>query len=46
MARSFDRNKKRLLGTPVFNIARYGSECWAIKRSDGEKVKAFEMRLD
>ena len=29
--------KKRLLGTLVFSIANYGSECWVLKKSVEEK---------
>ena len=35
--------KQRLLGTLVFSISSYGSEGWALKKSDEEKIKAFEM---
>ena len=35
--------RKRLLGTLVFSVYSYGSECWVLKKSDEEKIKAFEM---
>ena len=37
------RTKLRILCTLVFSIFLYASECWTIKKTDADKINAFEM---
>ena len=37
------RQKIRLLRSIVFPIATYGSECWAMKKSDRARIQSFEL---
>ena len=36
-------NLERLLQSLVFSIAGYRSECWVLKKSDENKIDAFEL---
>ena len=37
------KTKIRLLRSIVFPIATYGSECWAMKKSDRARIQSFEL---